>query len=90
VSVRLDSDFYTNFFWELTINSFMTSYFYISQKLVGKILFYFKSIIANIFLYTCRRKFDTRSCEDRREFSYTEYIPERRSGKDRRKGIIMK
>jgi hypothetical protein len=31
-------------------------------------------------------KIDRRSCEDRREYSYTAYIPERRSGTDRRKG----
>ena len=31
-------------------------------------------------------KEDRRSNVDRRKFSYTEYIPERRSKKDRRKG----
>ena len=29
-------------------------------------------------------KVDRRSSKDRRQFSYTAYIPERRSGKDRR------
>lgn len=32
------------------------------------------------------KKVDRRSCEDRREYTYTEHIPEGRSGKDRRKG----
>ena len=32
------------------------------------------------------RTIDRRSHEDRREYTYTEHIPERRSGKDRRKG----
>ena len=31
-------------------------------------------------------KADRRSRVDRRQFSYTEYIPERRSNEDRRKG----
>jgi hypothetical protein len=31
-------------------------------------------------------KVDRRSGKDRRQFSYTAYIPERRSGTDRRKG----
>jgi len=31
------------------------------------------------------RTIDRRSCENRREYTYTEHIPERRSGKDRRK-----
>ena len=30
-------------------------------------------------------KVDRRSAKDRRKFSYTAYIPERRSGKDRRR-----
>jgi len=29
----------------------------------------------------------TRSGNDRREFQYTDYIPEKRSGRDRRKGF---
>jgi hypothetical protein len=32
------------------------------------------------------RTIDRRSHENRREYTYTEYIPERRSGKDRRRG----
>jgi len=31
-------------------------------------------------------KVNRRSSKDRRQFSYTAYIPERRSGKDRRSG----
>lgn len=34
-----------------------------------------------------RNKGDRRSGVDRRQFSYTGYIPERRSGHDRRSGL---
>ena len=65
----------------------MDLYFYIHYKIFKKIQLLFKSVISNILLYTSQGKIDNRLCENRREFSYTEYIPERRSGKDRRKGI---
>jgi hypothetical protein len=54
-------------------------------KLFGKIRFLYKAFINNIFLFASQSKFYIRSCEDRREYSYTAYIPERRNGKDRRK-----
>jgi len=47
--------------------------------------FLYKFLITNTFHFASQGKFFTRSCEDRREYSYTAYIPERRSGKDRRK-----
>ena len=53
-------------------------------KLFGKIRFLFKSVITRIFLPAPKMKDDRRLCEDRREYSYTAHIPERRSGKDRR------
>jgi hypothetical protein len=43
-------------------------------------------VITYIFLCASQRKVDRRSEDDRREFSYTVYIPERRNGTDRRKG----
>ena len=65
----------------------MDLYFFIHFKIFKKIQLLFNSVISNILLYTSQGKIDNRLCEDRREFSYIEYIPERRSGKDRRKGI---
>jgi hypothetical protein len=63
----------------------MHSNFHSYIKLFGKIRYLFKSVITNISLFASQRKVDRRSEDDRREFSYTAYIPERRSGKDRRK-----
>jgi hypothetical protein len=37
--------------------------------------------------YTLPDNGGRRSGTDRREFSYTSYIPERRSGKERRRGL---
>ena len=54
-------------------------------KLFGKISLLYKVFINNIFPVASQSKFYIRSREDRREYSYTAYIPERRSGKDRRK-----
>jgi hypothetical protein len=54
-------------------------------KLFGKIRLLYKSFINNPFPLAFLSKFYIRSCEDRREYTYTEYIPERRSGRDRRK-----
>jgi hypothetical protein len=65
----------------------MDLYFYIHYKICRKIQLLSKFVMSNILLYISQGKVDVRSCEDRREFFYTEYIPERRSGKDRRKGI---
>ena len=65
----------------------MDIYFYIHYKIFGKIRLLFESVMSNILLYTSQGKVDARLCEDRREFSYTKYIPERRSGKDRRKDV---
>lgn len=66
------------------MNILIHIYFYILDKLLGKIQLLFNFVIANIFRYVSQRKVNVRSGEDRREFSYTEHIPERRSGKDRR------
>ena len=63
----------------------MHSNFHRHIKLFGKMRFLYRSLLTNIFLFASQGKFFTRSCEDRREYSYTAYIPERRSGKDRRK-----
>ena len=41
--------------------------------------------MTNTFRFASQGKFAIRSCEDRREYSYTVYIPERRNGRDRRK-----
>jgi len=68
----------------------MHSNFHRYIKPLGKIRFLVKSVINSIFLCTSQSKIDIRSCEDRREYSYTAYIPERRSGKDRRKNKIVK
>lgn len=65
----------------------MDLYFYIHCKICRKIQLLSKSVMSNILLYISQGKVDERSSEDRREFFYTEYIPERRDGKDRRKGI---
>ena len=68
----------------------MHLHLYVQDKIFWKIKLLFRSVINNILLYASQGKFDARFCEDRREFSYTEHIPERRSGKDRRKGIKIK
>jgi hypothetical protein len=68
------------------LNILMHSNFHRHIKLLGKIRFLYKSLITNIFRFASQNKVYTRSCEDRREYSYTAYIIERRSGKDRRKG----
>jgi len=73
------------FLERLGLNILMHSNFHRHIKLLGKIRFLHKSLIANIFPFAFKSKFYTRSCEDRREYSYTAYIPERRRGKDRRK-----
>jgi hypothetical protein len=57
------------------------------RQMFGKIQLLFRSMKNKIFPFARLRKFVARSCEDRREYSYTAYIPERRSGRDRRKKL---
>jgi hypothetical protein len=85
LSGRLNPDFCYDFFLLPGLNILMHSNFHRYIKLFRKIRFLYKSLITNVFSFASQNKFYARSCQDRREYSYTAYIPERRSGKDRRK-----
>ena len=63
----------------------MHSNFHRHIKLFGKIRFLLQLLINHILLPPFKIKNDKRSYEDRREYTYAEHIPERRSGTDRRK-----
>ena len=68
------------------MNILMNSNFHRQIKLFAKLRLLYKSFITHVFPLASQSKVYTRSCEDRREYSYTEHIPERRTGRDRRKG----
>ena len=58
----------------LHVNILMHLNFHRLLKLLGKIRLLYKSFVNNIFPLASQSKFYIRSCEDRREYTYTERL----------------